>query len=45
MAETNHTRDLFATLRDALRELELGVGKEQRKISVGRWSLLHPAPC
>jgi hypothetical protein len=22
MAETNHTRDLFATLRDALRELE-----------------------
>jgi hypothetical protein len=23
MAETNHTRDLFATLRDALRELEL----------------------
>ena len=23
MAETNHTRELFATLRDALRELEL----------------------
>jgi hypothetical protein len=22
-----------------------GVGKEQRKISVGRWSPLHTAPC
>jgi hypothetical protein len=25
MAETNHTRDLFATLRDALRELALAL--------------------